>query len=122
MDLPLNDHFVDNVLRIRFNHCLENIIPKYKNMSLLLPKQGWDSKANNLMKNDSFTTLGISMYWRAIDSVIHFWDTKKQSQVVQKTKADKEAEDTIFASWQNNIQIQDNFKSSNEKQFTRTTV
>ena len=27
--LPINENFVDNVLRVRFNHCLENVVTKY---------------------------------------------------------------------------------------------
>ena len=38
--IPTHESFIDNDLRIKFNHGLECIIPKFKNMSLLLPKKG----------------------------------------------------------------------------------
>ena len=55
-------------------------------MSLILPKKGWDVVDRRVFNpNGSFTNYGSTMYWRAIDSGLQFWDTKKQNQVIQKS-------------------------------------
>ena len=33
------------------------------------------------------------MYWSTIDAAVHFWDTKKQNQIIQRTKETCDEED-----------------------------
>ena len=98
--LPLHDVFIDNDLRIKFNHGFECEVLKFKNMSLLLPKKGWNAKDKTVILNGNYTPNGAAMYWLAIDVAIHFWDTKKQVQIIQKTKNTTEIEETKTVKFQ----------------------
>ena len=91
--LPFNVNLKDNKARACFNKCLEQIAPQFQNVSVLLPKKGWDEFDRAVVSNNSFTAKGIAIYWRAIDAGILFWDTKKLNQVIQKTSVESEEVD-----------------------------
>ena len=83
--VPMHELFQDNDVCEKFNESLESTIPLYGNMSLLLPKKGWNACDRGIIKKDSFTLDGMKMYWYAIDAALHFWDTRKQNQTIQKS-------------------------------------
>ena len=78
--------FHNNDTRVKFNNALECMVLQYNNMSLLLPKKGWNSLDKSIIINGNFMANGMAMYWLAIDKAIHFWDTKKQVQTLQKNQ------------------------------------
>ena len=83
--LPVHEDFQDNEKREKLNNSLSKIIPLYSGMSLLQPRKGWDTKDHNIFLNGSFTAVGLLKYWKAIDLVLHFWNSKKNNaQVIQK--------------------------------------
>ena len=88
--LPFNINCRDNQARICFNKTLEQIVPKFPNMSLILPKKGWDEFDRSVCLNDSFTAKGIAMYWKAIDAGALSWDMKKQNQTIQKSNIEED--------------------------------
>ena len=83
--LPTQNYLTDdeNNGRMKFNKCFENILPLYPNMSLLLPKKGWDIESMDFISNGTFTHVGLTKYWEAIDAAIHFWDSKNKGQIIQ---------------------------------------
>ena len=81
---PLHEEFEDNLVRVKFNNCLESIITQYRNMSMMMPRKGWNSANMRAFKNGNYTSEGSRMYWKAIDSAIKFWIMKGSGQLIQK--------------------------------------
>ena len=59
-------------LRAKFNLCLESIIKKFDNMRVIKIKEIWNYDDQFLVSNGALTPTGLSTYWKAVDSSIHF--------------------------------------------------
>ena len=83
--LPLHVSFPDNDKRTKFNNSLRKIVPMFNKMSVMQPRKGWSTVDESMFQNDKFTAAGLLKYWKAIDSAIHFWDSKKtNTQIIQQ--------------------------------------
>ena len=72
--LPLHADFSNenNSCREIFNACLESVIKVFDDMRILKLKELWDVVETDLVKNDSFTPAGVSLYWKVINASVKF--------------------------------------------------
>ena len=74
---PTHVNFFDNTCRMKFNDCLEAILPRFQNMAYLKLKDRWDFRRNELFRNGKYTALGLAAYWEAIDAGMAYWDSRR---------------------------------------------
>ena len=68
----------DNMRRLKFNLCLENVLKLYKNMRIIKLKEFWNNADETLVKYGSLTERGYDTYWKSFDSTIKFNVTKRE--------------------------------------------
>ena len=83
VSLPQNKNFSDNLFRMKFNKCLNDVIPLYGEMSIIYMKKDWDYYDASLFHKGKFTAKGLEIYWSSIDKSVQFWVTCKTKKVMK---------------------------------------
>ena len=73
--LPQHKYFSDNMLRHKFNQCLESVVTLHKEMKVLRMKRRWRYEDGSVNPNGSINDDGILTYWASIDEALQFWET-----------------------------------------------
>ena len=80
-----------NDLRTKYNLSLDSVVRSQDNMRLIKIKD-WNAKDTTLVVNDKITETGMSAYWRAVDSSIHFNIIKRETFLAKQVSKKSESE------------------------------
>ena len=87
---PLHKNFSKgrNMVRTKYNGCIEAEVKKRSNMRMLKSKEHWLFDRDALVDKDKITELGMDKYWDSIDAAMKFNIAKRKLFLARATIAD----------------------------------
>ena len=77
VELPHNST-LNNVMRMKFNQCLESVVAIYNEMKVLQIRRKWRYDDLSLVASNSFSVIGCQVYWSGVDKAIQFWENGRK--------------------------------------------